>query len=67
MGHLVCQRSYLVSDLVMITTLSTHSGFLERFFSPYSGTLNLRLTGKEVEKREQLETAGSLTVEPKTG
>jgi riboflavin kinase, archaea type len=36
-------------------------------FSPYSGTLNLRLTGKEVEKRGLLETAGNLTVEPKTG
>ena len=36
-------------------------------FSPYSGTLNLRLIGKEVEKRGLLETAGSLTVEPKTG
>jgi riboflavin kinase, archaea type len=36
-------------------------------FSPYSGTLNLRLTGKEVEKRRLLETTGSLTVEPKTG
>jgi riboflavin kinase len=36
-------------------------------FSPYLGTLNLRLPDKEVEKRELLETKGSLTIEPKTG
>ncbi len=36
-------------------------------FSPYLGTLNLRLLGKEVEKRGLLETEGSLTVEPQTG
>ncbi len=36
-------------------------------FSPYSGTLNLRLLGKENEKRGLLETTGSLTVEPQTG
>jgi riboflavin kinase len=36
-------------------------------FSPYLGTLNLRLPGKEIEKREMLETKGSLTVEPQTG
>ena len=36
-------------------------------FSPYLGTLNLRLLGKEVEKRGLLETTGSLTVEPQTG
>ena len=31
------------------------------------GTLNLRLIGKEVEKRGLLETTGSMTVEPQTG
>lgn len=36
-------------------------------FSPYLGTLNLRLLGKEVEKRRLLETTGSVTVEPQTG
>jgi riboflavin kinase, archaea type len=36
-------------------------------FSPYLGTLNLRLLGKEVEKRNLLETTGSLTVKPQTG
>jgi len=36
-------------------------------FSPYLGTLNLRLLEKEVEKKRLLETAGSLTVEPQTG
>ena len=36
-------------------------------FSPYLGTLNLRLLEKEVEKRELLETKGSLMVEPQTG
>ena len=36
-------------------------------FSPYLGTLNLRLLKKEAEKRELLETKGSLTVEPQTG
>jgi len=36
-------------------------------FSPYLGTLNLRLLEKEVEKRGLLETAGCLTVEPQTG
>jgi riboflavin kinase len=36
-------------------------------FSTYLGTLNLRLLDKEVEKRELLETKGSLTVEPQTG
>ena len=36
-------------------------------FSPYPGTLNLRLTGKNVEKRRLLENAGGLTVEPQTG
>jgi riboflavin kinase len=36
-------------------------------FSTYLGTLNLRLLDNEVEKRELLETKGSLTVEPQTG
>jgi riboflavin kinase, archaea type len=36
-------------------------------FSPYLGTLNLRLLEKEVEKRELLETKGGVTVEPQTG
>jgi len=36
-------------------------------FSPYLGTLNLRLLEKEVEKRELLETNGNLMVEPQTG
>jgi riboflavin kinase len=36
-------------------------------FSTYLGTLNLRLLDKEVEKRELLETKGSVTVEPQTG
>jgi riboflavin kinase len=36
-------------------------------FSPYSGTLNLRLFGKEIENRGLLVTKGSLTVEPQTG
>ena len=36
-------------------------------FSPYLGTLNLRLFGEQVEKRRLLETAGSLMVEPQTG
>ena len=36
-------------------------------FSPYLGTLNLRLLEKEVEKRELLDTKGSLMVEPQTG
>ncbi|HLN88950.1 MAG TPA: DUF120 domain-containing protein [Candidatus Binatia bacterium] len=36
-------------------------------FSPYLGTLNLRLLGKESEKRRVLETTGSLTVKPQAG
>ncbi len=36
-------------------------------FSPYLGTLNLHLVGKEVEKRRLLETTGSLAVEPQAG
>jgi riboflavin kinase len=36
-------------------------------FSPYLGTLNLRLFGEEVKKRRLIETTGSLTVEPQTG
>ncbi|MCL4430268.1 MAG: CTP-dependent riboflavin kinase, partial [Chloroflexi bacterium] len=36
-------------------------------FSPYLGTLNLRLSGKEVEKRGLLQNAGGLVVEPQTG
>ena len=35
-------------------------------FSPYLGTLNLRLTGKNAE-RSLLETAGGLVVEPQAG
>ncbi len=36
-------------------------------FSPYLGTLNLRLLGKETEKRKELETAGNMTVKPEAG
>ena len=36
-------------------------------FSPYLGTLNLRLFEENVEKRRLLETTGSLTVKPQTG
>jgi riboflavin kinase, archaea type len=36
-------------------------------YSPYLGTLNLRLVGEEVEKRRLLETTGSLAVEPQAG
>ncbi len=36
-------------------------------FSPYLGTLNLHLLGKEVEKRGLLETTGSMMVKPQTG
>ena len=36
-------------------------------FSPYLGTLNLRLLEKEVYKRGFLETNGNLTVEPEIG
>ena len=36
-------------------------------FSPYLGTLNVHLLGKEVEKRVLLETTGSITVKPQTG
>jgi riboflavin kinase len=36
-------------------------------FSPYPGTLNLCLTGKNIENRKFLEVSGGLTVEPQTG
>jgi riboflavin kinase, archaea type len=36
-------------------------------FSPYLGTLNLRLSIKEAEKRILLENAENLVVEPQTG
>jgi riboflavin kinase len=36
-------------------------------FSPYPGTLNLFLTGKNVENRRLLEVSGGLTVKPQTG
>jgi riboflavin kinase len=36
-------------------------------FSPYLGTLNLRLTEKEAKKRILLENSGGLVVEPQTG
>ena len=36
-------------------------------FSPYLGTLNLRLSIKEAEKRILLENAEGLVVEPQTG
>lgn len=36
-------------------------------FSPYLGTLNLRLTGDNIERRSLLETSGDLVVEPQTG
>jgi riboflavin kinase len=36
-------------------------------FSPYLGTLNLRLTGKEPKKRILLENSGGLVVQPQTG
>jgi riboflavin kinase, archaea type len=36
-------------------------------FSPYPGTLNLRLMDKNVEKRRLLETSGGLTVTPQAG
>ena len=36
-------------------------------FSPYLGTLNLRLTGKNAERRSLLETAEGLVVEPQAG
>ena len=36
-------------------------------FSPYLGTLNLFLTGKNVENRRLLEVSDGLTVEPQTG
>ena len=35
-------------------------------FSPYLGTLNLHLTGKNAEKRSLLETSGGLVVAPQT-
>ena len=36
-------------------------------FSPYPGTLNLRLSAKEAEKRTLLQNAEGLVVEPQTG
>ena len=36
-------------------------------FSPYPGTLNLFLTGKNVENRRLLDVSGGLTVKPQTG
>ncbi len=36
-------------------------------FSPYLGTLNLRLTGENAERRSLLETAGDLVVKPQAG
>jgi riboflavin kinase, archaea type len=36
-------------------------------FSPYLGTLNLRLTGKNAEKRSLLETADGMVVKPQAG
>lgn len=36
-------------------------------FSPYPGTLNLFLTGKNVENRRLLEVSAGLTVKPQTG
>lgn len=36
-------------------------------FSPYSGTLNIRLTKESTEKRNLLEAAGGLEVEPQAG
>lgn len=36
-------------------------------FSPYPGTLNLFLTGKNVENRRLLEVSNGLAVEPQTG
>jgi riboflavin kinase len=36
-------------------------------FSPYPGTLNLFLTGKNIENRRLLEVSGGLMVEPQTG
>jgi riboflavin kinase, archaea type len=36
-------------------------------FSPYLGTLNLRLTGKNADMRSLLETAEGLVVEPQAG
>ena len=36
-------------------------------FSPFLGTLNLRLTGKNTERRSLLEIAESLVVEPQAG
>jgi riboflavin kinase len=36
-------------------------------FSPYLGTLNLRLSGKNVDMRSLLKTEGGLVVEPEAG
>jgi riboflavin kinase len=36
-------------------------------FSPYLGTLNLRLLGKEIEKRNLLETTEGVVVKPQAG
>jgi riboflavin kinase len=36
-------------------------------FTPYAGTLNIRLSDKSVEHRKLLETAASLTVRPVEG
>jgi len=36
-------------------------------FYPYPGTLNIRLTEKDVEKRRLLETSEGFTVEPQAG
>jgi len=36
-------------------------------FSPYSGTLNLRLTGENEKKRRLLDVAQGLAVEPEAG
>jgi len=36
-------------------------------FTPYFGTLNLRLTEESIERRSLLETVGGLVVEPQAG
>jgi riboflavin kinase, archaea type len=36
-------------------------------FTPYTGTLNLRLLNQDIEKRKQLQTEKAIVVEPEAG
>jgi riboflavin kinase len=36
-------------------------------FTPYSGTLNLRLTGEEIDKRKSLDPKHGITITPESG